>query len=45
MKVGREEVSSVQQMVTAARDQGSKTRLPLIVQEPDGEIARKIIRR
>jgi serine protease Do len=45
MKVGREEVTSVQQMITLARDQGSKTRLPLIVQEPDGQIARKIIRR
>ena len=45
MKVGREEVTSLQQMFTLARDEGSKTRLPLIVQEPDGEIARKIIRR
>ena len=45
MKVGGAEVVTIEQLVTSIRDEGSKTRIPLIVQEPDGAIARKIIRR
>jgi serine protease Do len=45
MKVGRDAVSTVQDLVTLARAEGAKTRVPLIIQEPDGAIARKLIRR
>ncbi len=45
MKVGAAEVTSIDELVTRIRDEGSKLRIPLIVQEPDGAIARKIIRR
>jgi len=45
MKVGSAEVTTVDELVARIRDEGSKTRIPLIVQEPDGAIARKIIRR
>jgi serine protease Do len=45
MKVGKVVVASLEDLITQARDEGTKTRIPLIVQEPDGAIARKIIRR
>jgi S1-C subfamily serine protease len=45
MKVGKVAVSSLEELINRARDEGTKTRIPLIVQEPDGAIARKIIRR
>ena len=45
MKVGGREVISVDDLVARIKDEGSKKRIPLIVQEPDGAIARKIIRR
>lgn len=45
MKVGAAAVTSIDELVTKIRDEGSKQRIPLFVQEPDGAIARKIIRR
>ncbi|MCD6249812.1 MAG: trypsin-like peptidase domain-containing protein [candidate division Zixibacteria bacterium] len=45
MKVGSAEVTTVDELVARIKDEGSKTRIPLIVQEPNGAIARKIIRR
>ena len=45
MKIGATAVASVTDLMTVVRDNGSKASIPLIVQEPDGAIARKIIRR
>jgi len=45
MKVGNESVTSLQDLNRVVTDFGAKSRVPLIVQEPDGAIARKIIRR
>jgi len=45
MKVGKSAVKSIAEFIARIRDEGTKTRIPLIVQEPDGAIARKIIRR
>ncbi len=45
MKVGKEAVASITDLIARARDEGTSARIPLIVQEPDGAIARKIIRR
>lgn len=45
MKVEKREVNSIEDIQTVAREFGSsKTRIPMIVQEPDGAIARKVIR-
>lgn len=45
MKVGKFAVASIDDFLTRIRNVGSKSRIPLIVQEPDGAIARKILRR
>jgi len=45
MKIGASSVASVSELMTAVNDSGSKASVPLIIQEPDGAIARKIIRR
>jgi len=44
MKVGKQPVRSVDELVAGIRDEADRTRVPLIVQEPDGAIARKILR-
>ena len=45
MKVGKSVVRSVEEFLTAVKQEGDSSRIALIVQEPDGAIARKIIRR
>lgn len=45
MKVGKIAVASIDDFLARIRNEGSKSRIPLIVQEPDGAIARKILRR
>jgi hypothetical protein len=45
MKVGKIAVASIDDFLARIRSEGSKSRIPLIVQEPDGAIARKILRR
>lgn len=45
LKLGRAEVTSVEELVARIKEEGAKLHIPLIVQEPDGAIARKIIRR
>jgi len=45
MQVGTTSVASVSDLIAAVQDNGGKASVPLIVQEPDGAIARKIIRR
>lgn len=45
MKVGKRPVASVDEFISRIKEEGAKARIPLIVLEPDGAIARKIIRR
>ncbi|MEW5795229.1 MAG: trypsin-like peptidase domain-containing protein [Candidatus Zixiibacteriota bacterium] len=44
MKIGKNAVSSVEEFLSAVRQEEDRSRIPLIVQEPDGAIARKILR-
>ena len=44
MKVGKESVASLEDLRRIAREVASQQRVSLIVQEPDGAIARKMIR-
>ena len=44
MKVGKNVVRTVQDFVAGIREETDRSRIPLIVQEPDGAIARKILR-
>jgi serine protease Do len=44
MKVGKQPVSTIEELVAGIRDEADRTRVPLIVQEPDGAIARKVLR-
>ncbi len=44
MKVGKNGVTTVEEFVKAIHAEGDPTRIPLIVQEADGAIARKILR-
>ncbi len=44
MKVGKSPVQTVEEFVAGVRSETDRSRIPLIVQEPDGAIARKILR-
>ena len=44
MKVGKNAVKTVEEFVAGVRQEPDRSRIPLIVQEPDGAIARKILR-
>ena len=44
MKVGKEPVKTVDEFVASVNEESDRSRIPLIVQEPDGAIARKILR-
>ncbi|MCX6834716.1 MAG: PDZ domain-containing protein, partial [candidate division Zixibacteria bacterium] len=44
MKVGNNAVKTVEEFVASIREEPDRSHIPLIVQEPDGAIARKILR-
>jgi serine protease Do len=44
MKVGKNVVKTVEEFVASIREEPDRSHIPLIVQEPDGAIARKILR-
>jgi serine protease Do len=45
MKVGKTSVTTIEELVKAVREEADGSRISLIVQEPDGAIARKMLRR